>query len=93
MELKKAIILSGMFARCNLGQSPADDWIVKEAKASPPKSAHDSAMMFCEPFMENSEDAEMFTAEAKRWLLTLRPMTDEKAAETWPDLLGQYDRA
>jgi hypothetical protein len=93
MDKQKAITLSGMFALSNMGLPLPDKTIVARAKKYPPKTADDSAYMFCEHVMETNEHERAFKLEARDWKFRLSNMTDEQAAKTWPDMIALYDAA
>ncbi len=94
------VILSGIFARSNMGQGvPAKkdverwkknvDWRTK--KPAPP-SLESVINDFCGKFMESDDHQEMFLKEAKAWMRDLKKKSAEYVAQVWDDLAELYWR-
>lgn len=92
MDKRSIVILSGMFARSNMGMGRPEIHEVQALKqATDNITPYDSAIHFCAQFMESEEHEQIFREEAEMWAEVLEKQTDEEIRIHHPDLMQLFD--
>jgi hypothetical protein len=85
---RELAVLSGWFARSNMGQERAGrDEVQRLLTQTHDVSINSATITFCAEFMECDEHERMFEEEADGWYANLKKLkTREKVLASWPDV-------
>lgn len=92
-EPRDIIILTGIFARSNMGQGLPKVELVRQFMKSGTPTVGGSSLFFCQDFMETDEHESMFRQEAQSWVKTLKETSVEEATRIWPDIMKLFNDA
>lgn len=94
MDKRSIVILSGMFARSNMGMGRPEIHEVQALKqATDNITPYDSAIHFCAQFMESEEHEDIFRQEAEMWAEVLSKQTEEQIRTNHPDMMQLFEEA